>query len=64
MNVSIDSEACTGCEECVMLCPDVFELNATTYLAEVKSPNVPEALADDVDNAAMSCPVDAIRLTS
>jgi len=64
MNATIDTDTCTGCEECVILCPDVFELNMTTYLAEVKTPEVPESFQGDVDNAASSCPMDAIRLTA
>ena len=63
MIATIDQDTCTGCEECVISCPDVFELNLTTYLAEVKVPEVPGELEADVTTAASTCPVSAIALS-
>ncbi|WFB34558.1 ferredoxin [Kiritimatiellota bacterium B12222] len=63
MIASIDSNFCTGCEECVISCPEVFEINLSTYLANVKEPQVPENLHASVGSLAKSCPVGAINLT-
>lgn len=62
MIAKIDMDICTGCEECVIACPDVFELNLTTYLAEVKVPEIPAELEETVRSAATECPVGAIRV--
>jgi len=63
MIATIDKDTCTGCEECVISCPDVFELNLTTYLADVKVPEVPGELEAEVTAAASTCPVGAIALS-
>ena len=62
MNVTVNADLCTGCEECVIACPSVFELNLTTYLANVKNPEVPSGLETEVRGAAVSCPVGAINV--
>ncbi|MCM8760172.1 MAG: ferredoxin [Candidatus Omnitrophica bacterium] len=58
MNVRIDDSLCTGCGLCVDTCPEVFEMPEA--VSTVKSPVVPEELADKVKEAAESCPVEAI----
>lgn len=56
MAIVIDEDACMGCESCVELCPDVFEMTGEEK-AIVKNPD-----SDDecVDEAIDSCPGEAI----
>lgn len=57
MPIVIDEEECIGCETCVELCPDVFEMNEDTEKAVVKDP---DSTADCVEEAIDSCPNEAI----
>lgn len=57
MAIKIDEEACIGCELCVQICPDVFEMNSDGK-ASVK-PGSDESL-ECVDEAIDSCPTSAI----
>lgn len=58
MKVKIDEDLCTACELCVDICPDVFEMGDD--VAVVKADTVPADLEDDVNEAAESCPAEAI----
>jgi ferredoxin len=62
MKVTIDRDACTGCELCVTTCPDVFEM-ADDGLAKVKSENVPAGMEEAAKEAATSCPVECIKVS-
>lgn len=54
----VDQELCIGCGVCAELCPDVFEIRD-----EKSWVIAPEKCADcDCQEAAASCPVDAIEL--
>lgn len=57
MAIIIDENECIGCETCVELCPDVFEMNEESEKAKVK---VPESDLECVDEAIDSCPSEAI----
>ena len=57
MKVSI-TEDCTACGLCVDTCPEVFEIG--DEIAQVIADPVPEALEDQVTQAAEECPVEAI----
>ncbi len=57
MAIVIDENECIGCETCVELCPDVFEMNEDIEKATVKDP---ASTADCVDEAIDSCPTEAI----
>jgi len=56
--VSIDADVCNGCENCVIVCPDIFRFNENTELAEVINPDSTdqECIAEAID----VCPVDCI----
>jgi ferredoxin len=56
MAIVIDEDACMGCEACVELCPDVFEMT------DDEKAIVKDADSDDecVDEAIDSCPGEAI----
>jgi ferredoxin len=57
MAIVINEEDCMGCETCVQLCPDVFEMNEAGDKAIVINP---DADADCVDESIDSCPGSAI----
>jgi ferredoxin len=63
MKVAIIEEACTGCEECVIAVPEVFTLNASTYIAELATDTIPDEKMDDVKKAAAGCAAKAIEIS-
>ena len=60
MKAAVDQETCIGCEVCVGICPDVFEMDGDVAVA--KADDIPDHLAESATEAADSCPVDAIRI--
>ncbi len=52
--VTLDDDCCVGCETCVELCPQVFEMDEATGKARVIEPEG----GDDacVEEAIASCP--------
>ncbi|MEA2066251.1 MAG: ferredoxin [Thermotogota bacterium] len=58
MKVYVDKDACIGCGVCEGLCPEVFEMTDDGK-AQAK---VPETEAACVQDAADSCPTQAIKL--
>jgi ferredoxin len=56
----VDEDTCTGCELCVSLCPEVFQMEGNVAKAVVDE--VPAALHESAREAAESCPVDAITI--
>lgn len=61
MTVKINKELCIGCGSCVSLCDDVFELSEEGK-SQVKEGADLEKNADCIDQAAISCPVQAIEV--
>lgn len=57
---SVDPDLCIGCELCPEICPEVFEMR-DDGLAHVKDGAKCDEL-DTCNEAAESCPVDAIEL--
>jgi ferredoxin len=57
--IIIDEDLCEGCETCVELCPDVFELGENGK-ARVKNPNALDSC--NIEEAIGSCPVGALKL--
>ncbi len=60
MKVIIDPELCIGCENCVDLAPEVFEMEDD--LAIVKDVEISEDLKEKVREAVEICPVEAIAI--
>ena len=58
MNVKIDADMCTACGLCTDDVPEVFSMGDD--VAEVLKADVPGDLEDSVQDAADSCPSEAI----
>lgn len=57
MAVVIDPDECIGCESCVEICPDVFEMDDDGEKAIVIAP---DADSECVDESIETCPNEAI----
>ena len=55
------TDACIGCERCVDICPEIFEMG--DGIARVKSGPIPSEVEERVRQAAEECPVEAIVIT-
>ena len=60
MKVRVDADICIGCETCVDICPEIFEMNDD--IAITKTDSVPADLQNSCREAADTCAVDAIIL--
>ena len=62
MEVSIDSELCTGCGLCEETCPNVFKLNEDTDVAEVIKTDYDEYDEECIKESVENCPTEAITI--
>ncbi len=60
MKVRIDDDLCIGCETCIDICPEIFEMSDD--IAMTKMDNVPKDLQESCSEAVDSCAVEAIIL--
>jgi ferredoxin len=58
--VIVNQETCIGCNTCPLIDPDTFELDTTTYKANVKKQ--PDTINEKITTAVSSCPVGAISV--
>ncbi len=58
MKIRVDAEKCIGCQLCVQIAPDLFEMAEDKAI--VKSETVPEGQEDNCKQAVEQCPVEAI----
>lgn len=62
MKAHVDKDICIGCGLCPSICPDVFQLDDEDGKAVAIVDEVPDELKDDTEEAAASCPVEAIAV--
>lgn len=58
--VIVDQDTCIGCNTCTLIDPDTFELNQSTFKAQVKKQ--PETITPANQSAVDCCPVGAISI--
>ncbi|TCT12115.1 ferredoxin [Natranaerovirga pectinivora] len=61
MKAHVDKEACIGCELCPSICPEVYRME-DDGLAVAIDVDVPSEHEDAAQEAAESCPTDAIEI--
>lgn len=59
MKAFVDKDTCIGCGLCPSICGEVFSMDDDEKAVAITS-DVPEELEDDTNEAAASCPVEAI----
>lgn len=64
MEIAIDTKLCKAYANCTFEAPDVFEVDVATGKARVLVEVVGEDRLDEVESAAMVCPVQAITINS
>ncbi|MGW3291788.1 ferredoxin [Streptomyces sp. NPDC001002] len=62
MKVVVDEEKCVAAGQCVAAAMDVFDQREEDGIVVVLDENPPPELADEVRNAAATCPALAIRI--
>lgn len=60
MRAAMDQTRCNGCELCVELCPEVFDMNGDS--AEVIVDELPVETLDACEMVAEECPAEAIMI--
>lgn len=60
MKAHVDQDLCISCGLCVSSCPEVFSWNGDEK-AEATADNIPEDQEDCAQDAADSCPTNAIK---
>ena len=58
--IVVDENLCIGCNTCVLMAPETYELDSETYKAKVTKQ--PETITDEVKTVVDSCPVAAISI--
>ncbi|MHC4983385.1 MAG: ferredoxin [Planctomycetota bacterium] len=59
MKAIVDADLCTGCNQCVETCPEVFEMGDDD-VAVVIADEVPAEAEETCQQAADDCPAEAI----
>lgn len=62
MRVILDTQVCDAHGECVITAPEVFDIGHDDDVATLLDPEPPEHLRAKVEEAALNCPVLAIRI--
>lgn len=62
MKVKVDEGLCTGCGLCAETCPEIFELENDISMVKIGDDDVPRQYENACQDAADSCPVEAIQI--
>ncbi|KJS19329.1 MAG: hypothetical protein VR72_19065 [Clostridiaceae bacterium BRH_c20a] len=62
VKVFIDQDLCIGCEACPELCPELFDMYPNCDFAYALTEEVPSELEKCAQEAAQTCPVQAILI--
>jgi ferredoxin len=62
MIAHVEKDACIGCGLCPSICPEIFEMDEDGLAIAAKE-QVPQELEDSAQEAAESCPTEAIILS-
>jgi ferredoxin len=60
MKATVDKDLCLGCGLCADLCPEVFQMEEDKAVTKVDE--VPAGAEDACRDAALQCPVEAIKI--
>ncbi|RNC29735.1 MAG: Ferredoxin [Candidatus Dichloromethanomonas elyunquensis] len=58
----VEKDACIGCGSCPSICPEIFEMDDDGLAITLKE-QVPQDLEESAQEAAESCPTEAIVLS-
>ena len=62
MKIIVDFDRCQLHGECVMAAPEVFDIDDDSEAVTVLNPEPGEQLRNRIEEAALMCPVAAIRI--
>ncbi len=63
MKVTVDADKCQGHNRCVVVAPELFEIDDLGYAHEVNGGVVPTELEEKARLAVANCPEHAITIT-
>lgn len=61
MKAFVDKDTCIACELCVSICPKVFNMY-NNLAAEAIDEDLENSVVEDVKEAELQCPVNAISI--
>jgi ferredoxin len=62
VRIELDTDLCQAYGNCLLAAPDVFELTEATPVVVLREPQPDEGRRAEVEEAALSCPVQALTL--